>query len=120
MQKICDVKGLSDAKVDKILAAANALAPIAGWTNALTLTHKVTQRSIWPEYSSKKHLCMPCARSEHSAANCSLPVLIACWLVKSGLTVYRQTVANVNPSFDDNPLVVCQPCQTRLQLLVTM
>jgi hypothetical protein len=46
VQKICDVKGLSDAKVDKILTAANALAPIAGWTNALTLTHQVSQLSI--------------------------------------------------------------------------
>lgn len=41
MQKVSNVKGLSDAKVDKILAAAAALAPISGWTNALTLTHKV-------------------------------------------------------------------------------
>jgi hypothetical protein len=82
MQKICDVKGLSDAKVEKILAAANALAPIAGWTNALTLTHQVMQRSICSpfECSSKQNLFMPCARSEHSAVKSIPPVHIACWL----------------------------------------
>jgi hypothetical protein len=41
LQKVSNVKGLSDAKVDKILAAAAALAPVSGWTNALALTHKV-------------------------------------------------------------------------------
>lgn len=41
VQKVSNVKGLSDAKVDKIMAAAAALAPVSGWTNALTLTHQV-------------------------------------------------------------------------------
>jgi RecA/RadA recombinase len=45
LQKVTAVKGLSDAKVEKILAAASALAPVAGWTNALALTHK-RQKSI--------------------------------------------------------------------------
>jgi hypothetical protein len=39
-QKVCTVKGLSDARVEKILAAAAALAPVAGWTNALSLGQK--------------------------------------------------------------------------------
>eukprot|EP00892_Ulva_mutabilis_P010736 jgi/Ulvmu1/8034/UM004_0271.1 len=39
-RKVANIKGLSDAKVEKILAAACALAPVAGWTNALSLTHK--------------------------------------------------------------------------------
>lgn len=45
MQKISEVKGISDAKVEKIVAAACQICPVSGWTNALSLSHK-RQKSV--------------------------------------------------------------------------
>jgi RecA/RadA recombinase len=45
VKKIAEVKGISDAKVEKILAAATQICPVSGWTNALSLSHK-RQKSV--------------------------------------------------------------------------
>ncbi len=41
MQKLADIKGLSDAKVEKLLEAARKLCPNIGWLSAKTVEQQV-------------------------------------------------------------------------------
>lgn len=41
MQKLADIKGLSDAKVEKLLEAARKLCPNHGWLSAKTVEQQV-------------------------------------------------------------------------------
>lgn len=41
LQKLADIKGLSDAKVEKLLEAARKLCPNHGWMSAKTVEQQV-------------------------------------------------------------------------------
>jgi hypothetical protein len=46
LQKLSDIKGLSDAKVEKLLEAARKLCSTYGWQSAKSVEHQVAQIAL--------------------------------------------------------------------------
>ena len=60
VQKLSDIKGLSEAKVEKLLDAARKLCTDYGWRSATRVEQQVDTAATCASHSSMKAACRGC------------------------------------------------------------